>query len=106
MKENTELFVYQKILSLFKVVAHEEKAFLEAFEKIKEKNPNLNIPELVIIVIQRQSNYRIAPINPDPRAKPPDQNVRPGTCVDSNIMNPTVSEFLLVASKAIQVRLY
>lgn len=79
---------------------------MEAFQEIYDKNPNLTIPDLIIVVVQRQSNYRIAPINPDPRAKPPEQNVRPGTCVDANIMSPNLNEFLLVASRAIQVCFY
>lgn len=59
-------------------------------------------PYVTIVVVQRNSNYRIVP--PDPRGdKPFMQNVPSGTCVDKDVMNPNQSEFLLVGHKTIQV---
>jgi hypothetical protein len=40
------------------------------------------------------------------QAKAPEQNVQPGTVVDKGVMNAAVTEFLLVAHKALQVLTY
>jgi len=85
------------------VVDKEHSAFLEAFEYLEQENKGVfKPPKLTIIVVQRDSNYRIVPTQVDERARPADQNVRPGTCCDRRIMHPTLTEFLLVAHKAIQ----
>ena len=43
------------------------------------------------------------PTNINRQAKAPEQNVQPGTVVDKGVMNAAVTEFLLIAHKALQV---
>jgi hypothetical protein len=45
----------------------------------------------------------MVPTNINRQAKPPEQNVQPGTVVDKGVMNAAVTEFLLIAHKALQV---
>uniref|UniRef100_A0A914ERZ2 Piwi domain-containing protein n=1 Tax=Acrobeloides nanus TaxID=290746 RepID=A0A914ERZ2_9BILA len=85
-----------------KVITSEEQFFKQAFANIKKEKPDFREPILTIIVVQRTSNYRIVPQNPDPNAPPAKQNVPAGTVVDRGVMHPTQTEFLLVAHKAIQ----
>uniref|UniRef100_A0A914CJI1 Uncharacterized protein n=1 Tax=Acrobeloides nanus TaxID=290746 RepID=A0A914CJI1_9BILA len=85
-----------------KVITQEERFFKMAFDNIKKEVPDFIEPILVIIVVQRTSNYRIVPQNVDPNANPARQNVPAGTVVDRGVMHPTQTEFLLVAHKAIQ----
>jgi hypothetical protein len=86
------------------IVQKEESAFKEAFNSLlqTEGHNGFKIPNLTIIVVQRNSNYRIVPFQVNERAKPVEQNCRPGTCLDKRVMHPTVTEFLLVGHKAIQ----
>jgi hypothetical protein len=43
------------------------------------------------------------PTNINRQAKAPEQNVQPGTVVDKGVMNAALTEFLLIAHKALQV---
>ncbi len=79
------------------MLVNEKEAFKMAFAEL-----GLNKRQLTIVVVQRQSNYRIVPTR-IVGMKPHEQNVRPGTCVDRKVMHPSVTEFLLVGHKAIQV---
>lgn len=59
-------------------------------------------PYVTIVAVQRNSNYRVIPQNPQ-GDKPFMQNVSSGTCVDKEVMNPNQTEFLLIGHKTIQV---
>jgi len=83
------------------VINHEKKAIEDAFGELAQ-HKGLKTPSLTIIVVQRQSNYRIVPTRIQRGDKPFAQNVRAGTCIDKNIMHPEYTEFLLVGHKTIQ----
>uniref|UniRef100_A0A915DPU7 Piwi domain-containing protein n=1 Tax=Ditylenchus dipsaci TaxID=166011 RepID=A0A915DPU7_9BILA len=84
------------------VLDFEQQAFYDAFDQLEKLHPDFKVPALTIIVVQCKSNYRIVPTKVNPNAKPMDQNVRPGTCLDKRVMHPNLTEFLIVAHKAIQ----
>uniref|UniRef100_A0A915EWM8 Piwi domain-containing protein n=1 Tax=Ditylenchus dipsaci TaxID=166011 RepID=A0A915EWM8_9BILA len=86
----------------YRIVLNEEQgAFLAAFKEL-ENQPGFCTPKLTIIIVQRDSNYRIIPQEFNPAGRPFEQNVRAGTCVDQKIMHPSYTEFLLVGHKTIQ----
>jgi len=80
----------------------EASAFREAFAELEHSMKGFKQPELTIVVVQRQSNYRIVPTKTDPRARPVEQNVRAGTVVDRVVMHPSFTEFLIVPHRAIK----
>lgn len=77
----------------------------KAFAELEADRPSFTPPPVTILAAQRRSNYRIVPqrINPDGKAF--EQNVPAGTVVDKSIMHPSLTEFLMVGHKSIQVRL-
>ncbi|KAI1727543.1 piwi domain-containing protein [Ditylenchus destructor] len=85
-----------------KVATSEFGAFQTAFKELEQKHSNFQLPQVTIIVVQQQSNYRIVPSRVDTRGKPREQNVRAGTVVDERIMHPVFTEFLLVGHHTIQ----
>jgi len=86
------------------MIQQEESAFKKAFQALEQSDgaKGFKTPHLTIIVVQRNSNYRIVPFQVNDRDKPMQQNVRAGTCLDKRVMHPTVTEFLLVGHRAIQ----
>jgi len=72
-----------------------------AFKELSGES-GFRTPLLTIVVVQRQSNYRIVPSQVR-GVKAFEQNVRAGTCVDKAVMHPAYTEFLMVAHKTIQV---
>lgn len=91
----------ERLIWEMQVLKYEESAFYQAFGDL-QISPS---PGLTIVVIQKDTNYRIIPVDANRRSNAPAsaQNVRPGTCVDNKIMSPIYTEFLLVPHKAIQV---
>jgi eukaryotic translation initiation factor 2C len=101
----THLIVYRSGISegeYAKVITQEESYFKEAFELVAKSNPSFRKPTLTIIVVQRNSNYRVVPQHIEERAPAVKQNCPSGTVVDREVMHPTQTEFLLTAQKAIQ----
>ncbi|KAI1700875.1 piwi domain-containing protein [Ditylenchus destructor] len=85
-----------------KVATVEFGAFEAAFEHMEQKQREFQRPQVTIIVVQQQSNYRIVPVRVDSRDKAKEQNVRAGTVVDEQVMHPVYTEFLLVGHHTIQ----
>uniref|UniRef100_A0A915CSB1 Piwi domain-containing protein n=1 Tax=Ditylenchus dipsaci TaxID=166011 RepID=A0A915CSB1_9BILA len=87
----------------FATVADQEQgAFVAAFAELQTEQTDFQTPELTIVVVQHNSNYRVVPTNINPQGRPHEQNVRPGTVVDQAVMHPSYTEFLLVGHKTIQ----
>jgi hypothetical protein len=101
----------------------EGNSFVQAFKQLlKQFGPKFQPPAVTLVICQRQSNYRVInlkrgnwvkstkmsvftqviPTNINPRDKAPEQNVQPGTVVDKGVMNAALTEFLLVAHRALQ----
>jgi len=80
------------------LVEREQSAFEAAFEDLQAEG--MKKPYLTIVVVQKNSNYRVAPSRVTGQ-KPFEQNARAGTCLDKS-MHPSLTEFLMVAHKTIQ----
>ncbi|KAI3419183.1 hypothetical protein GPALN_006936 [Globodera pallida] len=59
-------------------------------------------PFLMMIVCQRNSNYRIILKGVQPGGRAPEQNCQPGTVLDKRAMHSSLTEFLLVGHRTIQ----
>uniref|UniRef100_A0A1I7Z5T1 Piwi domain-containing protein n=1 Tax=Steinernema glaseri TaxID=37863 RepID=A0A1I7Z5T1_9BILA len=59
-------------------------------------------PKITLIVAQKMHNLRLMPQNINPQARPSDQNIAPGTVVDSQVIHPAYSEFYLNSHVALQ----
>ncbi len=64
-------------------------------------------PHLTLLVLQKRGNQRVMP---PPAAlaacrgsRAADQNVPSGTCVDTSMVHPGLTEFVLISHRAIQV---
>lgn len=76
----------------------EMEALKEAFDRVGRPGYR---PSLTCIVVLTNSSFRLFPERIDSRAKPHEQNVTPGTIVDSEITSPFYNEFILVSQKGI-----
>ncbi|KAK0410550.1 hypothetical protein QR680_005189 [Steinernema hermaphroditum] len=99
------LFVYRGGVSegeYEKLEEAEISQFKEAFKEIDF--PGKRRPSLKYITVQRNSGYRLMPQRQhDFRGQDPiRENVLPGTCADSGIVNEANKEFVLVPHQAIQ----
>uniref|UniRef100_A0A1I7ZYD4 Piwi domain-containing protein n=1 Tax=Steinernema glaseri TaxID=37863 RepID=A0A1I7ZYD4_9BILA len=76
--------------------------FQEVLDQVKIKSKRR--PSLKYIIVQRNSGYRLMPEKPHdfPGNQAMRDNVLPGTCVDSGIVNETKKEFVLVPHQCIQ----
>lgn len=86
----------------FEVMSEEAGAFRNAFKDVTGDNGTKI--RLSIICVQVNSNYRLFRDNIPATGNAAQQNVPPGTCVDTAIVHPTQTEFILVAHKSIMVR--
>lgn len=82
-----------------KVMSEEASAFRNAFKDVTGDNGTKI--RLSIICVQVNSNYRLFRDNIPATGNAAQQNVPPGTCVDTAIVHPTQTEFILVAHKSI-----
>ncbi|VDM38893.1 unnamed protein product [Toxocara canis] len=82
-----------------KVMSAEADAFREAFDAVLEGSKGKI--RLSIICVQVNSNYRLFPENGTAMGNAMQQNVPAGTCVDTSIVHPSQTEFILVAHKSI-----
>lgn len=58
-------------------------------------------PKITFIVVQKRHHTRFFPVKPNPKDRK-NNNVVPGTVVDSEIVNPKIQQFFLVSHKSIQ----
>uniref|UniRef100_A0A915ADT8 Piwi domain-containing protein n=2 Tax=Parascaris univalens TaxID=6257 RepID=A0A915ADT8_PARUN len=82
-----------------KVMSEEAGAFRDAFKHVTEDNDTKI--RLSIICVQVNSNYRLFRENLPAMGNAAQQNVPSGTCVDTAVVHPTQTEFILVAHKSI-----
>jgi eukaryotic translation initiation factor 2C len=58
--------------------------------------------KLTLIMSNKLQNVRFLSDKIDPRAKPTEQNIKPGTVVDTSVVHPSFTEFFLNSHRAIQ----
>uniref|UniRef100_A0A914EMH9 Piwi domain-containing protein n=1 Tax=Acrobeloides nanus TaxID=290746 RepID=A0A914EMH9_9BILA len=59
-------------------------------------------PKLVVIVPNKLHNLRFLPTNINRQDKAPEQNVKPGMIVDTQVVHPTWNEFYLCSHTTLQ----
>ncbi|KAK0407184.1 hypothetical protein QR680_019060 [Steinernema hermaphroditum] len=84
-----------------KIVNEEIPEILDAFKEMPRDGGRPYNPRLTVILAQKQCGIRLMPENTR-RGRAIEENVQPGTCVDSGIVNPLWTEFILVAQQALQ----
>jgi eukaryotic translation initiation factor 2C len=66
------------------------------------KDEGMAEPKLTLVVCNKLQNVRFFNKNIDSRAKPPDQNLKPGTIIDTSAVHPEFAEFYLNSHRALQ----
>ncbi|XP_026685801.1 protein argonaute 11-like [Diaphorina citri] len=61
-------------------------------------------PKVTFLVVQKRHHTRFFPTSPSEGDGSRNNNVRPGTIVDTTITHPTDLDFYLVSHQSIQVR--
>ncbi|KAK0407706.1 hypothetical protein QR680_003540 [Steinernema hermaphroditum] len=84
-----------------KIVNEEIPEILDAFKEMPRDGGRPYSPRLTVILAQKQCGIRLMPANTR-RGRAIEENVQPGTCVTSKIVNPHWTEFILVAQQALQ----
>ncbi|TKR77839.1 hypothetical protein L596_018741 [Steinernema carpocapsae] len=59
-------------------------------------------PKVTMIACQKMHNMRLMPAKINPRDRAPDQNLKPGAVVDSNVTHPKFNEFYLNSHVCLQ----
>lgn len=83
---------------------HEKNALLHCLNELKKKYNDFVMPGYTLIVAQRNNGFRVFPANPNRNARnDADRNLKPGTLINSGLVNPVLKQFVLVAHRTIQV---
>ncbi|KAI6178954.1 hypothetical protein M3Y98_00557600 [Aphelenchoides besseyi] len=80
-----------------KVLSHE----VPMLQSLIDQNFGSNT-KFVVMVVNKIHNVRLTPENPDANQSPQNQNLRSGTVVDCDIVDPMVSEFYLNSHVTLQ----
>ncbi|KAH7723531.1 WAGO-2 protein [Aphelenchoides avenae] len=70
------------------------------YEALQEQNCAAKV--ILIVSNKQQQDVRLFQERVNPREKPPEQNIKPGTVVDTHIVHPRVTEFYLNSHVALQ----